>query len=237
MNFVKEETKLNLLSHEELSDESTKKITRIFFLGIFFFYENSIYLSYITGLLTDSIDFLFHSICKKLFTRSAWQYPDRFYVDSTIYTNLKRHSMSTSDEYVTGNQTNNGHMPNVPHISQLNQSAVCPESSLHFLNLTSSASPAHATVATTCADDTTAMIGAYQSDYGFASPHTVHHDTNIDSLTGDYMSNTNAIGNSSNTTISQFNGLNSQTINSHQRRGSLQLWQFLVALLDEPASR
>lgn len=155
-------------------------------------------------------------------------------MDSAIYTNLKRQTMSTTDEYVTGNQSNNGHTHNVQSISQLNQSAVCPESTLHFLNLTSSASPAHATVANTCADDITPMIGAYQSDYAFA---TVHPDTNIDATSGDYMSNTNGLGNNTNNTISQLNGLNSQAINPHQRRGSLQLWQFLVALLDEPASR
>ncbi|XP_070503947.1 ETV5-related protein Ets96B-like isoform X2 [Chironomus tepperi] len=34
----------------------------------------------------------------------------------------------------------------------------------------------------------------------------------------------------------QSNNLNSPSINFQQRRGSLQLWQFLIALLDEPAS-
>ena len=35
----------------------------------------------------------------------------------------------------------------------------------------------------------------------------------------------------------QSNNLNSPSINFQQRRGSLQLWQFLIALLDEPASK
>lgn len=143
--------------------------------------------------------------------------------------------MSTADEYVTGNQSNNGHMQNVQHVSQLNQSAVCPESTLHFLNLTSSASPAHATVATTCADDAAAMIGAYQSDY--ASFAAAHSDANMDPVAGDYAGNTSGLLNNTNNSVSQMNGLNAQAMNPHQRRGSLQLWQFLVALLDEPASR
>lgn len=139
--------------------------------------------------------------------------------------------MSTTDEYLTGNQSNNGHIQNVQHVSQLNQSAVCPESTLHFLNLTSSASPTHATVATPGADDAATMIGAYQSDY--ASFAAAHLDANLEASSGDYIGNTNNTNNS----ISQLNGLNGQTLNPHQRRGSLQLWQFLVALLDEPASR
>lgn len=141
--------------------------------------------------------------------------------------------MSTTEEYVTSNHSNNGHIQNVQSVSQINQSAVCPESTLHFLNLTSSASPIYATVATTNNDESTAMIGAYQSNYTFST----NLDANIDTSSTDYMSNSNSITTNSNNTMSHLNPINSPSTNSHQRRGSLQLWQFLVALLDEPASR
>lgn len=47
---------------------------------------------------------------------------------------------------------------------------------------------------------------------------------------------TNGGGGGDTTSVSIGNGGNGNG-NIHQRRGSLQLWQFLVALLDEPAAR
>jgi hypothetical protein len=41
----------------------------------------------------------------------------------------------------------------------------------------------------------------------------------------------------SNANVQSNNNLNHSNTSFQQRRGSLQLWQFLIALLDEPSSR
>lgn len=136
-------------------------------------------------------------------------------MDTSLYTNLKR----TTEEYATGNGSSNGHI-------QTNQATHCPEP-VHFLNLPSS--PTHITTTTV---DESSMIGTYQSNYTFST-----NDLNHDVSAPDYGNNVNAHPINTNNSAIHLNGLNNTTTGTHQRRGSLQLWQFLVALLDEPESR
>lgn len=109
------------------------------------------------------------------------------------------------------------------HVTHQYQLSCLESSAANFMCLNTSTSPSQATTPTY--DEQPPMVGAYQPNYAFPS---------IDTSTGndvDYMNNS-----PSHTT--QANVLNSTTsVGTHQRRGSLQLWQFLVALLDEPTPR
>lgn len=146
-------------------------------------------------------------------------------MDSSLYTNLKRQSI-VHDNYI-GNANINGQQQS--HLSQLNNQSHCTDSTSNFLNLTTSTSPSQAT---TPNNDESSMIGAYQSNYTFLTADTTAGST----LESDYIINSNSIT-TSNQPMSNLLSSSSATGSHHQRRGSLQLWQFLVALLDEPASR
>lgn len=69
----------------------------------------------------------------------------------------------------------------------------------------------------------------YHHAYSFRQHQDASTTTGVSSTDPDY-------GGSINSAQSSLNQL-PHGINIHQRRGSLQLWQFLVALLDEPAQR
>lgn len=107
------------------------------------------------------------------------------------------------------------------HINVHHQSAY-PDSTSHLIHPSS-------TVQTTTPNDTT-ISGSYHTNYTFRGAEA----TTVSSSEADYVINSNVV------TSNQTNGatvLASSTTGLHQRRGSLQLWQFLVALLDEPAAR
>lgn len=139
------------------------------------------------------------------------------YVESTaFYSNLKRQTLS-NDGYAHQQH------PLIPQ-GQLS----CAESSFNFLNLNTSATSTIQNM--TNIED--ASINSYQSNYNLATiePST---STIVDS---DYVNNSPTTTSTNHHSLT--NILNSTTsTTTHQRRGSLQLWQFLVALLDEPASR
>lgn len=136
-------------------------------------------------------------------------------MEPPLYTNLKRPTMQPSDEYAPANNNqNNGHIQ-----STTNQSL--RSESVHFLNLTSS--PAHLSPPPT--SDESPLISTYQY-------------TNIDNhdiAAPDYANDISAT--STNNVAIHLNGLNNATAGTHQRRGSVQLWQFLVELLNEPEFR
>ena len=103
------------------------------------------------------------------------------------------------------------------HLSSHHQ-PIFPDSTSHLLH--------SATSQTTSASDH-AACGPYHSTYAFRS----NEPTTVTSSDPDFVINSNVISSnqaSSPTQMTAVAGL-------HQRRGSLQLWQFLVALLDEPA--
>lgn len=147
-------------------------------------------------------------------------------MDTPLYTNLKRQTMLSTDDYATENGTTNGSMQ-----SSTNQSIHCSEP-VHFVNIPASASPAHVSVATPTTDESS-MIGTYQSNYTFGTNIELNHDVTAQ----DYGNNVSAHSANANHPPTHLNGLNNTAPGTHQRRGSLQLWQFLVALLDEPESR
>lgn len=147
----------------------------------------------------------------------AWQYPDRMYVESTtFYSNLKRQTLA-NDGYA-----------HQPHSLAQQGQLPCTEPSFNFLNLNTSASPSMPSMPN-CEDS---PIGSYQANYSLSSiePPT---SSMVDS---EYMNNSPT---ASSTTLHPLSNILGGTtaVSTHQRRGSLQLWQFLVALLDEPASR
>lgn len=150
---------------------------------------------------------------------TAWQYHDRSYIESlTLHSNLKRTPSLAGDAYI--NNCNFQQQYHMTHQYQLS----CSETSPNFMSTNTSSSPSQATTPTY--DDQPSMaVGAYQPNSTFPS---------IDTTAGndvDYMHN-------SSSNMPQANVLNSTaSVGTHQRRGSLQLWQFLVALLDEPTSR
>lgn len=149
----------------------------------------------------------------------AWQYQDRAYIESlTLHSNLKRPPSLAGDAYM-----NNCNFQQQYHVTHQYQLSCTESSAANFMGSNTSSSPSQATTPTY--DEQPPMVGAYQPTYPFPS---------VEASTGndvDYMNNS-----SSHTT--QANVLNSTTsVGTHQRRGSLQLWQFLVALLDEPSSR
>lgn len=139
------------------------------------------------------------------------------YVESTtFYSNLKRQTLS-----------NDGYAHQQHPLIQQGQLS-CAEPSFNFLNLNTSASPSIQNM--TNIED--ASINSYQSNYNLASiePST---SSIVDS---EYVNNSPTTTSTNHHSLSNIlSGTTSTT--SHQRRGSLQLWQFLVALLDEPASR
>lgn len=159
--------------------------------------------------LTNSSNFFF---------RIAWQYQDRSYIESlTLHSNLKRTPSLTGDAYM-----NNCNFPQQYHVTHQYQLSCSETSAANFISSNTSTSPSQATTPTY--DEPAPMVGTYPPNYTFPS---------IETSTGndvDYMNN-------SSLNTAQTNSLNSTTsIGTHQRRGSLQLWQFLVALLDEPTS-
>lgn len=152
------------------------------------------------------------------FFRIAWQYPDRSYIESlTLHSNLKRTPSLTGDAYM-----NNCNFQQQYHVTHQYQLSCSETSAANFISSNTSTSPSQETTPTY--DEPAPMVGTYPPNYTFPS---------IDTSTGndvDYMNN-------SSLNTAQANSLNSTTsIGTHQRRGSLQLWQFLVALLDEPTS-
>lgn len=150
----------------------------------------------------------------------AWQYSEKFYMDPPHYTNLKRPTMQTSDEYAPGNNDqSNGHIQSTTNVQSLRSDSV------HFLNLTSS--PAH--LSPPPPSDESPLNSAYQPNYTFFT----NIDNNHDIAAPDYGN----IMSAQPTSANNLNGLNIGNTGTHQRRGSVQLWQFLVELLNEPEFR
>lgn len=143
-------------------------------------------------------------------------------MEPPLYTNLKRPTMQTSDEYAPANNNqSNGHIQSTTNQSLRSDSA-------NFLNLTSS--PAH--LSPPPSSDESPLISTYQPTYTFS--------TNIDNhdiAAPDYANNISAQPTTANNVAIHLNGLNNGTTGTHQRRGSVQLWQFLVELLNEPEFR
>ncbi|XP_055547910.1 ETV5-related protein Ets96B isoform X2 [Wyeomyia smithii] len=144
---------------------------------------------------------------------TAWHtYSERMFTDP-LYTSLKLQSQQQSA----------GSSP------QLSQHSIFPDSTSH---LTSALDHSHSIASHQ--QDTAEPFFHHQAGYAsYRQPSDV-----VTSSEPDYCS-TGATGASTLTTISTTNPspLNSLSVASgplHQRRGSLQLWQFLVALLDEP---
>lgn len=100
----------------------------------------------------------------------------------------------------------------------INQSIVYPETTYHLLNFSAYSSEAN------YRDES--MIGTYNLSPNLSSNNSTINDHVNDSLcnslNGSYLNENNI----------HSNGITSSITGSNQRRGSLQLWQFLVALLD-----
>lgn len=139
------------------------------------------------------------------------------YVESaTFYSNLKRQNIS-----------NDGYAHQQHSLGQQGQLS-CTEPPFNFLNLNTSASQAIPNM--TNAED--ASINCYQSNYNLSSIEP----TTSSVIDSEYVNNSPTTTTASHQSLSNILSSTTSTT-SHQRRGSLQLWQFLVALLDEPASR
>lgn len=117
------------------------------------------------------------------------------------------------------------------HINVHHQSAY-PDSTSHLIHSTPpSTLAAVPTAQATNSNDTSISDASYHPNYSFRCAETASVSSSGEN---DYVINSNVV------TSNQNNGttvLASSTTGLHQRRGSLQLWQFLVALLDEPAAR
>ncbi|XP_058814300.1 ETV5-related protein Ets96B-like isoform X2 [Topomyia yanbarensis] len=145
---------------------------------------------------------------------TAWHtYSERMFTDP-LYTSLKLQSQQQS----------------ATSSPQLTQHSIFPDSTSHLssaLEHTHSIS-AHQT-------DATESFLHHQGYASYRQPSDV-----VTSSEPDYCNtgtgNTSALTNISTTNPSPLNSLPVPNGPLHQRRGSLQLWQFLVALLDEPAS-
>lgn len=105
----------------------------------------------------------------------------------------------------------------------LNPSAVYPETTLQLLNL----SPAHGS-GTNYQDES--MTSTYQSNLNVSPIQSFNTDLLINEPLSNSMNGNHLNENNIQSTVTLPITL------SHQRRGSLQLWQFLVALLDDSNS-
>lgn len=130
------------------------------------------------------------------------------FVEPSMYSNLK---LQTSHDANSLQSHINAHQ------------SVYPDSTSHLINTSPSSLSAAA------AGDVS-ISGSYHSNYAFRTTETA----SVSSTETNYVINSNIVtSNQANSTTV----LASSTTGIHQRRGSLQLWQFLVALLDEPAAR
>uniref|UniRef100_A0A1B0D9B5 Uncharacterized protein n=1 Tax=Phlebotomus papatasi TaxID=29031 RepID=A0A1B0D9B5_PHLPP len=135
-------------------------------------------------------------------------YPDRLFTDQ-IYSNMK----SVVTQTVCGSQGISSSHPSIypDSTSHINHSPIVSTGSHHH-HLTES--PQH----------------SYQQNYSIRS--TADTSAAVTSTEPDYIS---SCGGSSNNS-SAISAIHQTSAAMHQRRGSLQLWQFLVALLDEPTA-
>lgn len=119
------------------------------------------------------------------------------------------------------------------HINSANSVAhqsAYPDSTSHLLHTTSTTS--HQTISSVDVP----ISGSYHSNYAFRAGETATATVaSVTSTDTDYVINSNVVTSNQNNATTAV--LASSTTGLHQRRGSLQLWQFLVALLDEPAAR
>lgn len=150
----------------------------------------------------------------------AWQYPEKFFVDTNNCTHIKT-SLTMTEEYESLSPVN----PNQFRQPNLQIRQTIAEPPLHFLNISSSA---HMTT-TTSKDES--LVTTYQTCYNLST----NFDANSSISTNDLVTKPSNAINVNKTP--HHNAVNSITNSTQQRRGSLQLWQFLVALLDDPTSR
>jgi ets translocation variant 5 len=115
--------------------------------------------------------------------------------------------------------------PQQPHQQQQQQASQDPGSPLHLQQQVTSPYPDSTSHHSGVADSTYHHHSHHHSSYIYRSPD-ITSSTEAEYTVAPLITSTHghslAIG---------------QTGQIHQRRGSLQLWQFLVALLDEPAVR
>lgn len=154
--------------------------------------------------------FMYETLLRFIFT--AWS--EKYY-DSNIYSNGIRSEL-IQEELEVNQSSQTG--------SCLNQSIVYPETTLQLLHLSSAHGPG-----TIYRDDS--MISTYQSNSNVSSIQSFNTDVLINeplsnSMNGNHIQENNI----------QSIGVTLPISLSHQRRGSLQLWQFLVALLDDSNS-
>lgn len=128
--------------------------------------------------------------------------------------------MSNDIEYENHNE-NNEYNLNTDAFIHSNQALNCSESAFHYLSV-SSTSYSNATI--------------FNNDLIVNKYHANITNTNVFE-TMNISTNTNAPSPTNIIKQSKSNVRNAAVYGSHQRRGSLQLWQFLVALLDESISR
>lgn len=120
-----------------------------------------------------------------------------------------------------------------------------PDSTSHLLHTSTSALSSTSIISSTSPTTTPTQlsncnevsIGSYQTNYAF-HPSDV---ACVSSTDPDYAINSNVVSsnqpNAGNSLLTSHAAAAAAAAGLHQRRGSLQLWQFLVALLDEPAAR
>ncbi|XP_062553239.1 ETV5-related protein Ets96B-like isoform X2 [Armigeres subalbatus] len=140
---------------------------------------------------------------------TAWHtYSERMFTDP-LYTTLKLQSQQSSSP-------------------QLSQHSIFPDSTSHL------ASALEHTPCLTTAHPNDAAESFLHQGYTYRQPSDI-----VTSSEPDYCSTaggSSALASITTTNPSPLNALPGPNGPLHQRRGSLQLWQFLVALLDEPAS-
>lgn len=110
-----------------------------------------------------------------------------------------------------------------------------PDSTSHLLHTTqATTSPSSPTSQLTVATgDVVSIPTSYHSNYAFRGAEPA----SVSSSETEYVINSNVVTSNQGSAATTTSVLASSTTGLHQRRGSLQLWQFLVALLDEPAAR
>lgn len=110
-----------------------------------------------------------------------------------------------------------------------------PDSTSHLLHTTQATSSSATASAQLATGDAAHLPTSYHSNYTFRAAEPV---ASVSSSETEYAINSNVVtSNQGNAAVATTSVLASSTTGLHQRRGSLQLWQFLVALLDEPAAR
>lgn len=163
---------------------------------------------------------------------TAWHYQEKLFVDTSMYNNLKLPNTHDGNIVLPHMNTHQSAYPDsTSHLLHTSQATTATPSSTTSVAAVAAATASHLTVATV---ESASLPSSYHTNYGFRGVEPV---VSVSSSETEYVINSNVVTSNQSHAAATTSVLASSTTGLHQRRGSLQLWQFLVALLDEPAAR